>query len=304
MATYRSDDFTGADGAAWSTTNWANAGTNGTATIQGGWGRITRNTGRVGRRVNATLPANLQTSVTFRVSHTTAVFPRFYQRANAALDSGRGYAFEPRWGSAGYSLSRFGSQTTTYSGNLTKPESTAPFTFTPGTIYQLKMETETTATSVVVRVKVWEQLAGEPAQWTEQWTDDTAGRITTADSTAGIAFDASVTGSHLEVDNFEALDIPVAPAAPVPTVAVSSTVEYTATEAADARVVAASASIEYTATDAVPAAGFFRIVAGQIVRPHLYRIVNGRIVSQADGATAPDPPEYGAGAYGTGTYGR
>lgn len=198
MAVIATELFAGTDGSPWPSDTWAVGVSGGTATIQDGWGRLTRNAGRVSRRFLATAPSDQEMSGAFRMSSDN--WCRFCLRGNDALDSSRGYWFEPALGGTAVTFGRDGSQTTTYTGGASFSSVTVPFTITAGTSYSFRWQAVTEGSSVRLRFKLWPSSSSEPATWTAERVDS-SGAILTASVAVGVSLDAPVSGTYIEVDN-------------------------------------------------------------------------------------------------------
>jgi hypothetical protein len=177
------ETFTGANGAAWSATNWVlalNEGSGGGLSIQTNQGRMrtgTANTNRISARLNGVSRADVEVVFTMTLPSAGSQYPKVYLRANTAIDTGTGYYLD-----LDTPTINIGKSVAYASTNI----ASHTHGFAAGAVIRVRFALFGSR----LRVKVWSAAGAEPSGWQMDTTDTaiaSAGSVgwTTAAGTSG-----------------------------------------------------------------------------------------------------------------------
>lgn len=164
--------FTGTDGTAWSSSNWAlgtnpSAGTGGGATIQGNQGRLTTSniggyagSAKIGRKANLATQADVNITFSFTYDATECL-GACWIRADSTISQAAGYAVVV--GPGTWQVSKVVAAVQTGLSSVTS------FAYSTGTQYSARFYVVGTA----VKFRIWVAASAEPSTWNYQTTDST-----------------------------------------------------------------------------------------------------------------------------------
>lgn len=195
------DLFTGTDGAAWNSSNWAlganpTTGTGYGATISTNRGKLTTSnsgsylgTARISRKVNLADRADINCVFSFTFD-STECYPTFLARSNSTLDTSTGYVLGLDKGS--FYVGKIASFTTT----LLTPTGGVAYGYGDGIKYSCRFR----VVGTTIQARVWTATDPEPSTWGYSGTDSTI----TAAGAFGIALGtgSAATSSSFYFDDF------------------------------------------------------------------------------------------------------